>query len=138
MAPAMMMIAQTVLSYPTAIPWMMLVAWPVRQLLASDLTGLYSVLVQYSVQKLSTTARIMPMRQVYAARMSRPSLSGTYSWARTQTSVSLSTTLPFSITRSLILALLISICFSADRLRQAAATAARSASMIAGTASATI
>src|SRR5256885_4324123 len=58
-------------------PWMMLVAWPVRQALASDLTGSYSVPVQYSVQKLRAMARMMPTRQVQAARMSNPSFRGT-------------------------------------------------------------
>src|SRR5262249_27400286 len=69
-ATAMMMTAQTVLSYPTAMPWMMLVACPVRQLLASDLTGSYSVPVQYSVHLLRAMARMMPTRHVQAGRMS--------------------------------------------------------------------
>ncbi len=71
MAPAMMMTAQTADSYPTARPWMMLVAWPVPQALTRDLTGEYSVPVKYSVQRLRTSARMMPTRQAQAGRMSR-------------------------------------------------------------------
>src|SRR5262249_31641288 len=78
--------AQTLDSYPRARPEMMFVACPVRLAFTTSLTGLYSVLVQYSVQRLRATARRMPMRQHQAAERSRPSCKGTYravaSWAR--------------------------------------------------------
>src|SRR6478736_1702848 len=70
--------AQTLDSYPRARPEMMLVACPVRLAFTTSLTGLYSVLVQYSVQRLRATARTMPMRQHQAADRSRPGFIGTY------------------------------------------------------------
>ena len=77
-AAEMMSAAHTELSRPSARPEMMLVACPVRLARTTSCTGLYSVLVQYSVHLLSATARTMPMRQHHATDRLMPGLSGTW------------------------------------------------------------
>ena len=49
---------------------MMVVPWPVSVLRLMPLTGLNSVPVKYSVTRLRTMQRMMPMKQVQAGRMS--------------------------------------------------------------------
>src|SRR5436305_1066774 len=66
MAAEMMITAHTELSRPSARPEMMLVACPVLLARTTSFTGLYSVLVQYSVHLLSATASRMPIRQHHA------------------------------------------------------------------------
>ena len=67
---------------------MMFVAWPVWQALARLLTGENSVPVKYSVHLFRATARMMPIRQVQAGRMSRP--GDARGWPRPAGSVMLS------------------------------------------------